>query len=56
MSKRTSDKAPDPEHPAELIEACTVLHIDPSSVLDWKQYEDRVVLVCSDGRKLTVER
>ncbi len=39
-----------------LQAACEQHDVDPASVLDWRAYDDRVVFVVADGRKLQVER
>jgi hypothetical protein len=52
MAKK--DKASD--LPPELVEACVTLGVDPGGLLDWRLYEDRVVVVAADGRKLVVQR
>ena len=35
-----------------LAAACTAQGVDPGEVLAWRRYEDRVVFVLRDGRKL----
>ena len=52
MAKK--DKASD--LPPELAEACATLGVDPGGLLDWRLYQDRVVVVAADGRKLVVQR
>lgn len=42
--------------PEELRAACAQHGVDPAHVLDWKLYDDRVVFVVVDGRKLVSER
>ena len=53
MAKR-SEKQPDVD--PVLAQACAELGVAPGEVLDWRAYEDRVVLVVRDGRKLQVDR
>ena len=45
-----------PDLPPELVEACAALGVDPARVAAWRAYEDRVVVIAPDGRKLQVER
>ncbi len=45
-----------PEVDAQLLTICKVLAVDPGKVLDWKAYEDRVVVCLDDGRKLVGRR
>ena len=35
-----------------LAAACAAQGVDPAEVLAWRRYEDRVVFVLRDGRKL----
>ena len=49
---RRSEKQPEVD--PVLAQACTELGVEPGEVLDWRAYEDRVVLVVRDGRKLRV--
>ena len=50
MAKEKQEVAP------ELEAACARSGVDPAHVLDWRLYDDRVVFVVRDGRKLAVER
>jgi hypothetical protein len=45
------DKQP-PKYDALLLVACDELGIAPESVMAWRPYQDRVVVVLCDGRKL----
>ena len=46
-----------PDLPPEFVEACAALGIDPAArVPAWRAYEDKVVVIAPDGRKLQVER
>ncbi len=45
-----------PQVDPQLLTICKVLAIDPGRVLDWKAYDDRVVVCVDDGRKLVAPR
>ena len=45
-----------PEVDADLVAACEELGLEPATVLDWRAYPDRVVVIAADGRKLVVPR
>ena len=51
---RRNEKQPDVD--PVLQQACAELGVEPGEVLDWRAYEDRVVVVLRDGRKLQVDR
>ncbi len=52
MAKREKAADLDPD----LVAACEKLKLDPASLLASKIYDDRVVVIDSEGRKLSVER
>ena len=45
-----------PESDTLLLTMCKVLSVDPGKVLDWRAYDDRVVVCVDDGRKLVASR
>ena len=49
-------QAKTPEVDPDLAAACASLGVDPATVWDWKAYEDRVVVIAADGRKLVWQR
>ncbi len=52
MAKKAVSAELDPD----LVAACEALTLDPASVLAFRVYEERVVVIDADGRKLQVER
>jgi len=59
MKKRNDRRGPSPPAPlvpteAELLAAaCALQGVEPGSLLDFKVYSDRVVIILADYRKVT---